>query len=62
MIPRYSRPDMAALWEPATRYQIWLDIETHACEAQAELGIIPQTAVQAIRERGRFDIGRIDEI
>ncbi len=62
MIPRYSRPEMAALWEPATRYQIWLDIETHACEAQAELGIIPQAAVQAIRERGRFAIERIDEI
>ena len=62
MIPRYSRPEMAALWEPATRYQIWLDIETLACEAQAELGIIPQAAVQAIRERGRFEIERIDEI
>ena len=62
MIPRYSRPEMAALWEPANRYQIWLDIETLACEAQAELGIIPQAAVQAIRERGRFEIERIDEI
>ena len=62
MIPRYSRPEMAALWEPATRYQIWLDIETHACEAQAELGIIPEAAAQAIRDRGRFEIERIDEI
>ena len=62
MIPRYSRPEMAALWEPATRYQIWLDIETRACEAQAELGIIPEAAAQAIRERGHFEIERIDEI
>ena len=62
MIPRYSRPEMAALWEPATRYQIWLDIETRACEAQAELGIIPEAAAQAIRDRGRFEIERIDEI
>ena len=41
MIPRYSRPQMASIWSPETRYQIWLDIEIHAAEALAELGVIP---------------------
>ena len=62
MIPRYSRPEMAAIWEPETKFQIWLDIEAHACDAQAELGVIPEAAAKAVRERGRFDIQRIDEI
>jgi adenylosuccinate lyase len=62
MIPRYSRPAMAALWEPETRFRIWLDIEAHACDAQAELGVIPGSAARAVRERGTFEIDRIDAI
>ncbi len=62
MIPRYSRPEMAAIWTPETRFQIWLDIEAHACDAQADLGVIPAAAAKAVRERGRFEIARIDEI
>ena len=62
MIPRYSRPEMTAIWEPESRFQIWLDIEILACEAQADLGIIPKEAATAIREKGAFEIARIDEI
>jgi adenylosuccinate lyase len=62
MIPRYSRPEMVAIWEPESKFQIWLDIEIYACEAQAELGVIPQDAVEAIREKGAFEVARIDEI
>jgi adenylosuccinate lyase len=62
MIPRYSRPEMVAIWEPESKFQIWLDIETYACEAQAELGVIPPEAVDAIREKGAFEVARIDEI
>ncbi|MET4698366.1 adenylosuccinate lyase [Constrictibacter sp. MBR-5] len=62
MIPRYSRPEMAAIWEPETRFRIWFEIEAHACDAQAELGVIPKEAAKAVWERGGFDIPRIDEI
>ncbi len=62
MIPRYSRPAMTAIWDPAMRFQIWLEIEAHACDAQAELGVIPKDAAKAIWERGQFEIARIDEI
>ncbi len=62
MIPRYSRPEMAALWAPESRFRIWFEIEAHACDAQAELGVIPREAAQAVWERGRFEIARIDEI
>ena len=62
MIPRYSRPEMAEIWEPDSRFRIWLEIETLACEAQARLGIIPEAAARAVRERGSFEIARIDEI
>lgn len=62
MIPRYSRPGMKAIWEPETRFQIWLEIEAHACDAMAELGIVPKDAAQAIWDRGAFEIDRIDEI
>ncbi|MFQ5617662.1 MAG: adenylosuccinate lyase [Rhodospirillales bacterium] len=62
MIPRYSRPEMTAIWEPESRFRIWLEIEGHACDAQAELGVIPGDAAKAVWERGRFDVGRIDEI
>ncbi len=62
MIPRYSRPEMTAIWEPETRFRIWLEIEAHACDAQADLGVIPRDAARAVWERGDFEIGRIDAI
>jgi adenylosuccinate lyase len=62
MIPRYARPEMTALWEAESRFSIWLEIETHAMDAMVELGIVPADAAQAVRERGGFDVDRIDEI
>jgi adenylosuccinate lyase len=65
MIPRYSRSEMASIWEPQTRFRIWFEIEAHAADAMAELGIIPKAAAKTIWERGRnasFDIARIDAI
>ncbi|MGH6864924.1 MAG: adenylosuccinate lyase [Methyloceanibacter sp.] len=62
MIPRYSRPEMARIWEPETKFRIWLKIETYAAEAMAELGLIPKHAADAVRKRGGFDIDRIDAI
>jgi adenylosuccinate lyase len=62
MIPRYSRPEMARIWEPENRFRIWFEIEAHACDAMAELGLIPKEAAKAVWERGRFDVARIDEI
>jgi adenylosuccinate lyase len=65
MIPRYTRPEMAAIWEPQTRYHIWFEIEAHAADAMAELGLIPKEAAKTIWDKGRnatFDIARIDTI
>ena len=62
MIPRYSRPEMAAIWEPENRFRIWFEIEAHACDAMAELGIVPKSAAKAIWARGAWEIERIDEI
>ena len=62
MIPRYTRAEMARIWEPENRFRIWLEIETLACEAQAELGVIPRDVVPVIRAKGNFDIDRIDAI
>jgi len=62
MIPRYSRPEMTRIWEPENRFRIWFEIEAHACDAQAELGVIPKEAAKAVWERGKWDIARIDEI
>jgi len=62
MISRYSRPAMSAIWEPENRFRIWLEIEAHAGDAQADLGIIPREAARAVWERGAFEIERIDEI
>lgn len=62
MIPRYSRPEMVKIWEPENKFRIWFEIEAHACDAQAELGVIPKEAAKAVWERGNFDIDRIDEI
>ncbi len=62
MIERYARPEMTALWQADSRFSIWLEIETHAMDAMAELGIVPSQAAKAVRERGGFDVARIDEI
>ncbi len=65
MIPRYSRPEMVAIWTPETKFRIWFEIEAHACEALAEIGVIPKEAAKTIRARGDkavFDVARIDEI
>ena len=62
MIPRYSRPEMVAIWEPETRFRIWFEIEAHAMDALAELGVIPAEAARAMWERGKFDVARIDAI
>jgi adenylosuccinate lyase len=65
MIPRYTRPEMAAIWEPQTRFKIWFEIEAHAADAQAELGVIPKDAAKTIWARGKdatFDVARIEEI
>ena len=62
MIPRYTRAEMARIWEADNRFRIWLEIETLACEAQAELGVIPKEVVPVIRAKGNFDIARIDAI
>src|SRR5437016_8116251 len=65
MIPRYTRPEMAAIWEPQTRFRIWFEIEAHAADAQAELGVIPKEAAKTVWAKARnvtFDVARIDEI
>jgi adenylosuccinate lyase len=65
MIPRYSRPEMAAIWSPETKFRIWFEIEAYAAQAQAELGVIPKEAAQVIWEKGskaEFDVARIDKI
>ena len=62
MIPRYSRPQMAAIWSDRSKYEIWLEIETLAAEAMEQLGQIPAGTSKVLRERGAFDIARIDEI
>ncbi|MCK5041941.1 MAG: adenylosuccinate lyase, partial [Sphingomonadales bacterium] len=62
MIPRYSRQQMVSIWEPEEKFRIWFEIEAHACDAQAELGVIPKEAAKAVWERGSFEVDRIDEI
>jgi adenylosuccinate lyase len=65
MIPRYTRPEMAAIWDAQTRYRIWFEIEAHAADAMAKLGVIPKSAAKKIREKGSkatFDIARVDAI
>jgi adenylosuccinate lyase len=65
MIPRYSRPEMTAIWSPATRFRIWFEIEAYACDALAEIGAIPAESAKAIWEKAggvTFDVERIDEI
>jgi adenylosuccinate lyase len=65
MIPRYSRPEMVAIWSPETKFRIWFEIEAHACDALADLGVIPKDAAKTIWEKGgaaEFNVARIDEI
>ena len=62
MIPRYSRPQMTAIWAPEAKFRIWFEIEAHALDAMAELGIVPREAAQAVWDRGAFDVDRIDAI
>jgi len=64
MIPRYSRPDMVDIWSPATKFRIWYEIESHACDAMADLGVIPRENAEAVRGARdvTFDVARIDEI
>jgi adenylosuccinate lyase len=65
MIPRYSRPEMAAIWSPETKFRIWFEIEAHALDAMAEIGAVPKEAAAKVWEKGRdavFDIERIDAI
>lgn len=65
MIPRYSRPEMVDVWSQETKYRIWFEIEAHACDALAELGVIPESAAKTIWEKGNgatFDVDRIDAI
>jgi adenylosuccinate lyase len=65
MIPRYTRPEMAAIWSPEQKFRIWFEIESHAADAMAELGLIPKEAAKTIREKGSaatFDVARIDAI
>ena len=62
MIPRYSRPQMSSIWAPEARFRIWFEIEAHAMDAMAELGIVPREAAEAVWAKGGFDVERIDTI
>jgi adenylosuccinate lyase len=65
MIPRYTRPEMAAIWSPEQKFRIWFEIEAHAADAQAELGVIPKDAARTVWDKARdaeFDVARIDAI
>src|SRR5512145_2590269 len=62
MIPRYTRPEMGQIWDEENKYAIWLQVEILACEAQAELGIVPREALAVIKQRARFDLPRVLEL
>ena len=62
MISRYSRPEMVAIWDARSRFQIWFEIEAHAMDALVTLGVVPAEAAKAVWEKGGFDVDRIDEI
>lgn len=64
MIPRYARPEMTQIWAPETKFRIWFEIEAHACDAQAQLGVIPHAAAKQVwtAQQMQFDVARIDEI
>lgn len=62
MIARYTRPEMGNIWTEENKFQTWLEVEILACEAQAELGVIPKEAAKVIRQKSKFDVKRIEEI
>ncbi len=62
MIPRYTRPEMAAIWTPESKFQIWFEIEAHAMDALVKLGVVPAEAAKEVWEKGQFEVDRIDEI
>jgi adenylosuccinate lyase len=62
MIERYTRPEMAAIWAPANKFKLWFEIEAHACDAQAALGVIPKSAAREVWKKGKWEIARIDAI
>ncbi|HSG01092.1 MAG TPA: adenylosuccinate lyase [Vicinamibacterales bacterium] len=62
MIPRYTRPEMGAIWSDQRRYETWLDVELAATDALAEAGVVPAEDARALREKAAFDIARIEEI
>ena len=62
MIERYSRKEMVQIWSPEEKFKIWFEIEAHACDALAELGVIPKKSAETIWKKGNFDIKKIDEI
>ena len=64
MIERYSRPEMVDIWSPKTKFRIWYEIEAHACDAQAKLGVIPQANADAVwtAKDVEFDVAKIDAI
>ncbi len=62
MIPRYTREKMASIWAPENKFRIWFEIEAHACDAQAELGVIPREAAEKVWKYGAFEVERVDEI
>ncbi len=64
MVPRYSRPEMVKIWSPETKFQIWFEIEAHACDAMADIGVIPKQNAEALWKAKdvEFDVARIDEI
>ncbi|MBY8829620.1 adenylosuccinate lyase [Hephaestia mangrovi] len=62
MVPRYARPAMTDIWTPESRFRIWFEIEAHATDALAELGVVPKAAAKAIWEKGAFEVERIDAI
>ena len=62
MISRYSRPEMSSIWSEESKFQIWFEIEAHACDAQAKLGVIPSSAAETVWKKGAFEIDRVNEI
>ena len=62
MIERYSRKEMVKIWSQEEKFNIWFQLEAHACDAQAKLGVIPKKSAEIIWEKGKFDINKIDEI
>ena len=60
MVPRYSRKEMTQIWSAKNKFNIWLNIEKHACQAQEDLGVIPKGIAELIESKGNFEIKRID--